>query len=259
MKLNDSNYHGLEANQTYFSNSQYKQFLRCENMALAEIEGHYQRPTTKDLLIGSYVDAYVSNELDDFKESHPEIISSRGATKGQLKAEFRSADDMIERFKRDDLFMKYLSGDTQTIMTGEIGGVPFRIKVDILNDEFITDLKTVRDFGAVWSDTEGKRVSFISAWGYDIQGAIYQEIVKQNTGKHLPFFIAAITKEFVPDIKVIQISDELLKERLKEIEYNIGRFSAIKAHLIEPERCEHCDYCKTTKILLEPELFEGEI
>ena len=63
----------------------------------------------------------------------------------------------------------------------------------------------------------------------------------------------------MPDIKVIQISDELLKERLKEIEYNIGRFSAIKAHLIEPERCERCDYCKTTKTLLEPELFEGEI
>lgn len=42
---------------------------------------------------------------------------------------------------------------------------------------------------------------------------------------------------------------KLAAERLKEIEYAAGRYSAIKMGLLEPTRCEKCDWCKATKVL----------
>lgn len=53
-------------------------------------------------------------------------------------------------------------------------------------------MKWVRDLGYL---------DFIRFWGYDTQGAIYQETVRQNTGKRLPFYIAAASKEPTTDIE----------------------------------------------------------
>ena len=70
-------------------------------------------------------------------------------------------------------------------MTGDIFGVPFKIKIDSYLPDKIVDLKIMRDFEPIYVEGKG-RVSFIEAWGYDIQAGVYQEIVRQNTGKQLP-------------------------------------------------------------------------
>ena len=57
MELNNSNYFTPEANMEFFSVSQFKAFKECEERGLAEATGRYIRPETKDLLMGSYVDA----------------------------------------------------------------------------------------------------------------------------------------------------------------------------------------------------------
>jgi hypothetical protein len=239
----------------HLSNSQFKCFERCEDMALAESQGLYRRAKTTAQLVGSYVDAHVEGKLEEFIEKHPgEIISSRGATKGQPKAEFRAADIMINRFERDPFFMSFLEGEKQQIYEGVIGGVEFKAMADIVADDKTVDLKTVANFDEMWLD--GQKVSFIRYWGYDIQGAIYQELRRQTDGEKLPFYLACVTKEPVPDIAVIQISDDILAERLKEIEYAAGRYQAIKMGLVDPVRCERCDWCKATKELKEVELYE---
>jgi len=38
---------------------------------------------------------------------------------------------------------------------------------------------------------------------------------------------------------------------LKDIGF-AGLFNAIKKGIIEPDRCEKCEYCKNTKVLTEP-------
>ena len=43
-----------EANREYMSNSQYKNFLNCEAMAMASILGEYTRPTSNEFLAGSF-------------------------------------------------------------------------------------------------------------------------------------------------------------------------------------------------------------
>ena len=249
-KLNRNNYF---TETGHMSNSQYKCFERCEDMALAECEGLYQRAKTTAMLVGSYVDAHVEGRLEEFIEDHPEIISSRGPTKGYPKAEYRSADEMINRFERDPFFMSFLEGEKQRLLEGVIGGVPFKAMVDIAADDKTVDFKTVANFEDMWLD--GQKVSFIRYWGYDIQGAIYQELRRQIDGVRKPFYLACVTKESVPDIAVIQISDEIMAERLKEIEYAAGRYQAIKMGLLEPTRCEKCDWCKATKVLEGVEIY----
>ena len=138
MKLTNANYFSPRANREYFSVSQWKAFRKCQNMALAEIRGKYVREETPALLVGSYVDAYFDQELEQFKATHPNLFKKDGT----LKAEYVQAEQIIERIKRDRLMMKYLAGgQRQVIMSGEIEGVKVKIKVDTLHPDKIVDGK----------------------------------------------------------------------------------------------------------------------
>ena len=248
MILTKGNYFGTDADMAYMSVSQYKQFEKCEAKAMQLIEGKWEQQKSTALLVGSYVDAHFEGSLDMFRAQNPEIFTA----KGELKSNFKQAEEIINRIERDNMFMEYLSGEKQVIMTGEIFGVPFKVKVDSLLPDKIVDLKIMRDFEPVYVEGKG-RVSFIEAWGYDIQGAVYQEIVRQNTGKKLPFYIAAATKETDgADIGIFELEQGELDICLELMEEDIKRFVLIKNGIIEPERCEKCDYCKHTKVLKAP-------
>ncbi len=249
MELNNENYFSTENQMQYMGASQFGAFLKCEAAALADLDGTYPRKVTDALLVGSYVDAYYEGTLDKFKAEHPEILTQ----KGELKAQYKHADEIIQRAERDEMFKKYMSGEKQVIFTGKIAGIPYKIKVDSYHpDKCIVDLKCVKDFDSVWDGKNKTRKNFIEHWGYLRQAAIYQEIVRQNTGKVLPFYIAAITKEPEPNIEIIYIPDEYLVDALKQVEEFSPRFNMIKHGEIKPERCGGCDYCKFTKVLKEP-------
>ncbi len=246
MILTSENYFSLEANKEYMSNSQFKAFRACEEAGLNEALGASFSPITTSLLVGSYVDAHYEGTLDVFKAQHPEILKRDGA----LKADYVKADIMIERTERDELFKKYMSGEKQVIMTGEIEDVPFKIKIDSYHkDKAIVDLKTVKDFSLMYDEQLHRKVPFVEYWGYDIQGAIYQEIVRQNTGKQLPFFIAAVTKETEPDIAILSVGQDRLDECLTLVRALAPRYQTLKNGGDAPHRCEKCDYCKVTKEL----------
>lgn len=247
MKLTQKNYFSPEANKEYMSVSQFKAFDKCQYSALAEINGEYEREKTTSLLVGSYVDSYFEGELNTFKQENPAIFTQKGA----LRAEFTQAEAIIERIKKDRLFMQYLSGLKQVIMTGTINGVDVKIKVDSLLPDKIVDLKIMKDFESVYDAVSGS-IPWWAGWGYDLQGAVYREIVYQNTGKKLPFYIVAATKEKVTDIDCIEIEEKDLDFALERFSANVPMFDAIKKGIIEPERCEKCDFCKITKVLEEP-------
>jgi hypothetical protein len=264
MKLTENNYFSVEANKKYCSKSQFVALMKCEESALEEINGNYTKewakPTQTAFDVGSYVDCALTepDKLPKFLEEHPNMIASTGKNKGNLKSEYLIANKMIERCKSSDFFMKTLSGSHQTIMTGEIEGVPFKIKMDAYKEgKWITDLKTCESIRKMyWDDVYRTKVPFIVHFGYDIQGAIYREIVRQNTGDTLPFFIAAVSKENVPDIEVIQISNEMLDDKLEEIKPYIQHVGLLKSGEIKPTKCCECDYCKAHKVLTRPILLE---
>ena len=250
MQLSENNYYSSEAGQQYFSASQYKDFLKCEAMALAKIRGEWQQPKSKALLLGSYVDEALTGTPDSQREflaaNEKDIFKKTGGK----YAEFAQADETIELIRRQPLMMKYLDGEHQTIMVGEIEGVPFKIKMDSYRPgEFIADLKYMASLRS-----PNLFEPMVKYWGYDIQSAVYQEIVRQNTGLQLPFIFVVATKENPAHLAVGRISQWNMNEALDSVRKNIKRFDAIKQGEMDPERCEDygCDYCTTTKILTEP-------
>ena len=60
MELTSSNYFSAEANRAYMSASFVKSMMQCQAKAMAELSGDYERQESQALLVGSYVDAYLS-------------------------------------------------------------------------------------------------------------------------------------------------------------------------------------------------------
>lgn len=267
--LTEENYFSPENEAYYTGSSQIKSFMKCEAKELAKIKGNWKEEPSKSLLVGSYVDNAVSGTLDIFRAQHPEIYTKQGT----LKAEFQQAEYILSRINRDELFMKYISGNHQTIMTAvynvntgdwytekealtlehiNANLVPVKIKIDsYFPGKAIVDLKCVKDFAPVWNEKTKTRENFIDYWGYTLQAALYQKVVEVNTGKKLPFFIAAVTKESEPDIAVVGINQETLDNQLNIIEENLPKIAKIKAGIENPHHCGKCDYCKFNKQLTE--------
>ena len=246
MKLTQRNYFSRKASKEFISVSQFKAFEKCPASALAEINGKYKREETTALLVGSFVDAYFEGSLANFIKKHPEIYKKDGT----LKAEYQQAELIINRILMDKLFTEYMSGKKQVIMAGEISGVPVKIKIDSLLPDKIVDLKVIKDFENIYHPEKGY-IPFWEFWGYDLQGAVYQEIVRQNTGEKLPFYLAAATKEKITDIDIIEIEQSDLDAAFERFKNDVELFDAMKKGIIEPERCENCDFCKKTKVLTE--------
>ena len=255
LKLTNENYSSPEADEAYMSVSQLKDFKGtwgikgCEFMAMERLKGNYPEKKGLPLLVGGYVDAWFEGTLDRYKAEHPEIIKKDGS----LKADFVQADAIIERVQRDPMFMYYMSGEKQVIMTGTIAGVEWKIKIDSLLPDTIVDLKVMSQIDRnKWVEDIGEYLDFVRYWGYDIQGAVYQEIVRQNTGNKLPFVIAAVTKEDEPNIELIEVDQVYLDDALARVKRETPLVADIKSGLSDPEKCGVCGCCRRNKILLEP-------
>ena len=263
MELTNENYFSVESNREYMGATQFKQFLLCEKDALAKVNGEIVEEPSKAMLVGSYVDAYFSGELEEFKEKNPQIFKKDGT----LLKDFEKANDVINAIENDEMLLEYLGGKHQVIMTGEIAGVKFKIKIDSLLEDAIVDQKIMSSiYNLEWQQSEDGRwykSDFVETFGYDIQGAIYQEIVRQNLGKKLPFILAVTTKEDVPDKALIQIDQYYLDKALDLVKQLAPHFDLIKQGAIEPKGCGHCTTCrkenKVTRVISYQELFNKVI
>ena len=243
MELNNENYFSPEANLEYMSASQFKDFMKCEKDAIAKIIGETVEEPSKAMLVGSYVDAYFSGEMDEFKVKNPQIFKKDGT----LLKDFEKANEIIAAIESDELLMQYLNGKHQVIMTGEINGVKFKIKVDSLLPDCIVDQKIMSSIQElIWVEKDGRnvKVDFVEAFGYDIQGAIYQEIVRQNTGKKLPFVLAVTTKEENPDKALIEIDQYYLDKALKLVQELAPHYDLVKQGVVKPIGCGKCPSCR---------------
>ena len=86
LRLTQSNYYSPETDQQYFSVSQYKDFMKCEAMAMAKLRGEYKPAMTRAMLTGSFVDSYFEGTLDLFINEHPAVFTQ----KQELRSEFKN-------------------------------------------------------------------------------------------------------------------------------------------------------------------------
>lgn len=238
LKLTNKNYYSLKANQEFMSVSQYKQFVKCEAAAMAQIRGEWEIPKTTALLVGSYIDSWFEGTLEDFCQNTPEIYRRDGA----LRSDFVQAEQIIEFLKKDRLFMRYMSGRKQIIKSGELFGAPWKIKMDSYHRDKIVDLKIMANMSPIAGEP------FVTHWGYDLQMAIYSAI----EGHDLPTYLAVATKEDPPDKELISVPKWRRVELLKDVERHMPRILAVKNGKVPPNRCGRCPYCRATKILEEP-------
>lgn len=259
LELNEQNYYSVEMNQRYCSASQYRDFcgtpflMACEERALKTVNGEYIPETTKALLMGSILDALWENDDPEYiMQKFPDCVSSRGATKGRLKAEYQQIIDIYQMTLKSKRFCQYMSGEKQVIQTGEIEGLPFKIKMDSYHPgKAIVDLKTTqtldRDYRYYVPDS-GERLPFYLYQSYDIQLAIYREINRQNSGDILPCFLAVADKQPHSICDIIELPKRMLDEALEKVKRNAERIILLKSGEIEPIRCEssRCDYCRDT-------------
>ena len=275
MELTNENYYSLDADIEYCSASQYLDIIGrpclpgCEARAMAKLRGEWKEETTKAMLIGSILDTLwelndmpIDEKIGLIADKFPECVSSRGATKGELKTEYKQAIQLYQRTARDEMFCKLMSGDKQTIMTGEIEGLKFKIKMDsFVPGVCITDLKTTQDCSRnhrIYVADSGNREPFFRAWSYDVQLSLYREIVRQNTGDLLRCYIAAVDKKEHPLPVTIELAPKLLDEAMESIKANIPRIIMLKNGEIEPLECGECDYCRDNYVceIISNEEFE---
>ena len=253
MKLNSENYFSPEMQQAYMGVSQYKDFLDCPARAMATIRGEYVPEMSKALLVGSYVDAYFEGTLDKFKAEHPEIFNSRT---GELKVDYKQADEIIARLEGDPVCAEYLSGKKQVIKTAKLFGAKWKIKIDsYFPGDKIVDLKVMRSLERIMG------ISFIEYWGYDLQMAIYSEVEylssRRKNKQRLETYLDVATKEDPADLAVIHIPAWRRQECLKEVEKNMPRILAYKSGELEAPGCGVCPYCRGKKVVKGPIEFDA--
>ncbi len=237
--------------------SLYKRFKKCEAEAMAYLNGELpeEKETNKNLLVGNYLHTYFESEqahTDFIEENKKELISSKGNTKGKLKSDYRLADKMIKALNQQELFKGVYQGKKEVILTGELFGMSWKVRVDCLHvpeDDsdvaYFCDLKTSKNLHAkFWNNDLHEWQPCVTAYNYDLQMAIYQEIIRQNYGMTFAPFIFGVSKEDVPEVMGIEFKQAELDEPLSALETDVPHIIRLLKGEEEPISCGRCDYCK---------------
>jgi hypothetical protein len=252
LQLTSQNYHSIEANREYMSNSLYGHFIECEERAMAILNGSWAEDQSESLLVGSYVHAALEGDeaFAAFVEQNYNLIYN---SKDKKYAAFVQADKMIDTIRNDAFAMFVLQGQSEVIITAEFSGTMWKAKLDRYNPEAgrFADIKTVRSIREKYWDKQYGWVSFVEAYGYCRQMALYAELERIHAGRDewLEPLIVAVSKEDPPDKAVIGFDTERLQMELEEVQRNMPRILAVKSGLEVPRRCETCRYCRETKRL----------
>lgn len=270
MELTRDNYYTPEADQEYMSCSQYQSFCECEAKAMAKLEGRWTDPDKEAFLVGNYFHTFFEGPEahEQFIQENFDKIFKTKVIKGKKGepdqtvvtgkyAPYEQADKMIEVAQNDPLIKSLidLPGENEKIMTGELWGVPWRIRLDkyVPDGRMIIDWKTVANISELkWSEAMHEKVTFIDAYGYMMRAAVYTEIEKQNahSPEDAPFIIVAVSKQDYPDKEALYLNHRQRYDyELEQIKKRLGMIQMIKAGRVKPKRCGCCDYCRATKVL----------
>jgi hypothetical protein len=225
---------------------------------MAELIGKWKRKETDAMLFGKYVHAWNEGKLDDFIKKHPQMFKKNG----ELYSQFSYTTNVINTIRKDKKIKQALSGKKEVIFTAEMFGIPWKILIDSYRPrkKQFSDLKTLRSLTEkVWIEEQRRSISIYEHRGYFVQIAIYAEIErlanKRSTDDYFWPYIVAVTKEKYPDKAIINFNSPeksfhiFIAEQLNSIGNHIERIKAVKSGKETPNRCNTCEYCRSTKKL----------
>ncbi|NQH33550.1 nuclease [Streptococcus suis] len=259
--LTQDNYYD---DKDYMSVSRFKQYLECEAKALALDSGKWiDERDQKPLIFGNYVHSYFESKEahEKFLEEHKSDIFSSRKPYGLL-ADYKLADKVIATLETDELFNNLYHGrkgdqvEKEMIVTGTIAGVPFKGKIDSINHtrNYMVDLKTMKTiYGEEWCQELKRKVpgaiANIINYHYHVQGAVYQELLRQMTGRSYRPLIVAVSKENEPDKEILDLDEETLSEGLEYVSERVSHIWDVVTGKIGPTKCGKCNYCRSKKKL----------
>lgn len=262
MKLTADNYYSHETDWQYMSVSLFKDFEKCEARALAKLKEDWKPVSSPvPLLVGNYVHSYfesAKSHQDFIEENKKELITkpTKNDPNGHLRAEFKGANSMIQTLQADDMFNYfYAPGDKEVIVTGEIDGYLWKGKIDslVLDKGYFCDLKTVDDIHKRHFNINVAVPNFIYDREYDLQMAVYQELIKQTFGVFCKPYIFAVSKQTPPDhdaFKFEGMTDKYaMQDDIRKIKELQPHFWKVMTGEVAPISCGKCDYCRETKTL----------
>lgn len=258
MKLTASNYYSHDTDYDYMSFSLFKDFQKCEAATLAKLKDDWKPKTSPvPLLVGNYIHSYFENvksHTDFLAANQKELMTRPTKTNphGHLRAEFKVANSMIQTLQADKMFDHFYGpGDKEVIVTGKIDGYWWKGKIDslVLDQGYFCDLKTVDDIHkGHWSSDEHRYRPFIQDRGYNLQMALYKELIKQTFGKACIPLIFAVSKQDPPDKMAIDFDDDVdrfdMQDQLDLVKEMQPRYWKIMNGEIEPKPCGRCEYCR---------------
>ncbi len=252
MNLTAANYHSPEANRAFMSVSQYKAWLACPSAWLAALAGDYVRPKTKAFAVGSLFNALL---LEPGTVAQVADEGSRYLLTKTLKetADAKRIYAMAEHCRQIPEFMQYLEGDHEVILTGQIGGTPWKAKLDVLNLEqcFLTDLKSAASLREEkWIPRLGARGNFVHEWDYGLQLAVYGDLAYQTHSIDLDLYLAACSKPTAaaptPDAGVFRWTDMCaIEDKLSRVVQDMAVIAQDRQGT--GKRCERCEWCRQTR------------
>jgi hypothetical protein len=266
--LKEENYY---QDTKYFSNSMISEYLQCSAKAEAKRKGEWQENGFKlPFAMGHYFESLLNEDSERVMASdeYKAMLLNKPTKNGQTPNAYKkTCDAMFNRCSQNKLFMRFNEGENEKIFTGEIHGVLFKCKVDVINVDggYFTDTKTTKaslktmidDEGNVildpndfdWKDGVGK-VPFYEHFDYIMQLAIYQELIFQNTGKKLQPILNAVSKVKPHRFQTLFIAkdDYRLSEKIQDLLTIVDEISRIREGVEPVKRCEKstCEYCNST-------------
>lgn len=264
--LTDENYYSREADIHYMSCSQYQAFEKCEAAAIAKLRGLWEPQEMSDALFqGQYFHSYFESPqaFETFCEQHFDRIFKTKTTKTKgtevvgKYAPFERLDEMIKVVENDRFLSRILAweGENELPMTGMVGGIPWRMKMDKYcpSSRRIIDYKTSANLRELYYNVRTKeRQTFVEEFGYLMRAAVYGEIERQNRQESTfpSFLIIGVSKQSPPDKEVILLDDDTRWEyELEVVKSRIPHIQRLKEGVENPRRCGMCEYCRATKEL----------
>lgn len=208
------------------------------------------------LLFGNYLHSFFESKKahKDFVDANKNSFYKYGKKKNGLKTCFKQADKCIHTLCQDSGFKALYQGKREVIVTGVIDGVKWMGKIDCLNLErnMFLDLKTVDDIHKKhWNESLHQYVDFTIDRGYDVQMAIYQELIKQTFGVECKPYIVAISKQEIPDKAIIGFENSSLQDALNDVRMRQDRIQHVINGELKPKSCGKCEYCRQHKNILD--------
>lgn len=261
------------------SKSIFQSFEKCEAETLAELKGDWNPDDFKKksnqpdpLIFGNFIHSYFQGKKahESFlnkKKVQKEVFKYGNPEKGTKKAysEEGEAFSLINKLKLNERFNTFYKPqnpkDKEVIVTGKIDGYWWKGKIDSLNlkNRYFCDLKTTKDIHAVNWIKQGDynvKTNFVEAYGYYMQMAIYQELIKQTFDVTcVPLMFVVSKQQPIPEVAnlIFDQSDSrnpevkyLMDDAIQTVKELQPHFWKVLIGEEKPKRCGKCDYCRYT-------------